>query len=214
MDLVNRILTNDPGSKLVIMSETNMHGIDVTTITDYENALISMIVPMINPMIMATVADVIRARGLVMEMVLLYDPMECHVRVRNATLNPNSRRLKTLMRVDPGHMTGIVSAITRTIRPMNINNMCYECVLVLSIARSIAMMYRGTGADDIPERQAHWSDIYAGISQWISMTWRTRYKHHTEHVVEQFYHNESQEVRHDPSFRRSERERLSTRTRY
>lgn len=57
---------------------------DIVTMIEYDNALVSIVVPMINPMMIQTVVRAVCDAGMVMEMTLLSDPVECRVRLQNA----------------------------------------------------------------------------------------------------------------------------------
>ncbi|EMR68316.1 hypothetical protein UCREL1_4672 [Eutypa lata UCREL1] len=54
-DVVDNITATNPESKLVIMTNIDTSVSDIVTMIEYDNALVSIVVPMINPMMIQTV---------------------------------------------------------------------------------------------------------------------------------------------------------------
>ena len=86
VDVVNDIMSNNPNSRIMIMCGVMDSMSDVNTIMSYTNAVISMIIPMIDPTTMSTMANTITNVQMVMEMPMLSDPDLHCVRLARAIL--------------------------------------------------------------------------------------------------------------------------------
>lgn len=132
-DLAN-INQSNKGGSVVVMMNHDAGMTEIKRLMKTKDVLMSMLVPMGDPLLLNEMIDLIKKSNLIMEMAEASDPNKTYVRVKNSIWDNNSSINKTIFRQKTENNIGMVSSITYRIRPMNLNRMCYDCRMIFKIA--------------------------------------------------------------------------------
>lgn len=158
---VIRLKRNNNKRKMVVMMHNPTDPAEAAHLIEMKGVMVSVTVHMNIPNLSHTLIAMIRENGMVMEMALLSSPMMNTVRVRNAVWDPTGRRHITMYRQTVENTTSMILSLTNRIRPMNLNQMCFDCRMVHMMVTAMARAVKNRPDEVNDEAITHWSESFA-----------------------------------------------------
>ena len=134
---------------------------EVIDLIKTKNVLVSVNSYMCNPETTMSIATALRESNMVMEMALMANPYASMVRIRSAIWNTNSSMNRIMFRHPIEYTTGMVSALTNKIRPINLMRMCFDCRMAYMIAKALLSMMKDESPSTNDEESLDWAESFA-----------------------------------------------------